>query len=292
MIAALITATSSAALADGTLTAAPPPDAKELVSAPTAVANVPVIATPTDSTSATVSAGGQLSTGNSRLAAATANGKFDMRRGSDGFGASLLGNYGQGALPGQEIVETTANLQGRVRYDRYVIEQMSLFGIATGRYDKFQGLDFRLNLDPGVKYLFVNSGPTALWGELGYDFQYDIRNDSALVQTDAMGMPLPSLDKTATDHSGRAFVGFTHAFNKEVTFSTGIEYLQSLVDSTRYRLNYDGVFAANIGAGLALGVGISARYDHAPLPGKQDLDTATTLSLIYAFSAPPPAATP
>ena len=40
--------------------------------------------------------------------------------------------------------------------------------------------DFRLNIDPGVKYLFVNTTPTQFWGELGYDFQYDIRRDDAI----------------------------------------------------------------------------------------------------------------
>ena len=94
------------------------------------------------------------------------------------------------------------------------------------------------------------------------------------------------------DHSGRLFAGFKHAFNKEVTLSTGVEYLQSFIDSTRYRVNYDALFAANIGGGLALVVGFSARYDHAPLPGKQNTDTATTFSLIYSYSDVPEATSP
>jgi putative salt-induced outer membrane protein len=197
-------------------------------------------------------------------------------------------------------VETTAqNLQARLRYDRYLLESLSLFLIGTGRHDRFQGLDFRLNVDPGVKYLFVKTDLTSFWGELGYDFQYDVRRDDALPQVDAMGNPLPSLDKTATDHSARLFIGFKHAFNKEVTFGTGVEYLQSFLKEERARINYDALFAANVGGGLALGLGFSARYDHAPLPGKKTLDTATTMSLIYSFSdvpesppAPPPPAPP
>ena len=59
---------------------------------------------------------------------------------------------------------------------------MSLFLITTGRNDRFQGLEFRLNVDPGAKYLFVNTDPTTFWGEVGYDFQYDIRNSDALAQ--------------------------------------------------------------------------------------------------------------
>jgi hypothetical protein len=147
-----------------------------------------------------------------------------------------------------------------------------------------------------------------LWGEAGYDFEYDDRLNSALYQKDAMGNTLVDangnpvlLDKTATNESTRLFVGFKHAFNKEVNFTTGFEYLQSLITYNSfkydYRFNYDALFAANIGSGLSIGVGFNARYDRAPLPGKVDLDTSTTVNLIYALStaakAPgPPAAPP
>lgn len=44
------------------------------------------------------------------------------------------------------------------------------------------------------------------------------------------------------------------------------------------------MFAAKVGGGLSVGLGFSARYDADPLPGKEKLDTATTLNLIYALS--------
>jgi len=288
-------------------TGAPPPEAKALVEVPKASSDVPTVDKPVDGTTVTASAGGQFVTGNSRLLAGTANGILDSRFGDNGFGASLLGNYGQGAPPGADIVATTENLQGRLRYDRYVAERASAFLIATGRFDRFQGLDFRLNLDPGVKYLFVKAQSEALWAELGYDFQYDIRRDDSRVELDANDQPIVGangqhllLDKTATDHSVRAFFGLRHAFNEEVNLSSGVEYLQSVVDSTRYRINFDALFAAKVGGGLAIGLGFTARYDHAPLPGKDMLDTTSTLSLIYSHtdapaappSAPPSAAAP
>jgi putative salt-induced outer membrane protein len=243
--------------------------------------------------SVTFSAGGQLVTGNSRLLALTGNGVFTGRWGNDGFGASVLGNYGQGAAPGSEVVETAENIQGRLRYDRYVLDHMSVFLIGTGRHDRFQGLDFRLNIDPGVKYLFVDEKTTSFWAELGYDFQYDVRRDDALAVFNAMMVQTGTLPKTAIDHSSRAFVGYRHAFNEQVTFSTGLEYLQSFLSDTNYdyRLNFDALLAAKIGAGLSIGAGVSVRYDHNPLPGKEDTDTTSTMSIIYGFSdlpAPPP----
>ncbi len=294
LAAALVVSSALAQSAPPEPTGAPPPEAKALVEAPKAPAEAPALAKPVDGTSATVSAGGQFATGNSRTMAATANGVFETRFNGNGIGASVLGNYGQGAPPGKPVVVTSENLQGRLRYDRYLADRASVFAIATGRHDRFQGLGFRLNLDPGVKYLFLEEQADALWAEAGYDFQYDIRRDEARVQTDASGATVVDasgnpilLDKTATDHSGRLFAGMRHGFNEAVTLSVGLEYLQSVVESTRYRVNFDALFAAKVGGGLALGLGFGLRYDHAPLPGILELDTQSTLSLIYAYSDAP-----
>jgi putative salt-induced outer membrane protein len=278
---------------------APPPEAQALVAAPAPAAAPPSAEDRLDGTTATLSAGGMLTTGNSRQLAATSNGAIETRFDANGIGFSLLANYARGGAQGEPVEVTAENVQGRLRYDRYLVERLSLFLINTARRDRFQGLNLRYNLDPGVKYLMVQEPATALWGELGYDFQYDIRRDDARIVLDADGNPVlgsggePALlDKTEVDHSLRAFIGFNHAFNDAVTLATGVEYLQSFVESERSRLNFDALFAAQVGGGLALGLGFGARWDHQPLPGKEELDTTTTVSLIYAFSsvATPPAA--
>jgi hypothetical protein len=99
-----------------------------------------------------------------------------------------------------------------------------------------------------------------------------------------MDMIVGRLPKHETDHSARVFVGFRQSFNEATALSTGVEYLQSFVDSTRYRVNYDILFTAKFWDNLALGVGFNARYDHDPLPGKEQLDTSSTLSLVYSYS--------
>lgn len=263
----------------------PPPDIDKAAAGPDAPREAPKIEKAPEGVTASVSAGGLTTTGNSRLFALTANGAVDSRFGDDGFGASLLGNYGRSAAPGGPMETTVENLQGRVRYDRFLLDDASVFMIATGRYDKLQGIAFRLNLDPGFKYLFVNRASTALWGELGYDFQYDVRTEEARTVTNEAGELVETLDKTATDHSVRAFLGFRHAFNEAVALSTGIEYLQSFIASERYRANYEALFTARIIGALALGAGFTARFDNAPLPDKSKLDTTTTLSLVYSYSS-------
>ena len=263
---------------------APPPEAAKAVAGPGPAPEAPKIAASPDGTNAAVSAGGLSSSGNSRLVAFTGSGNVDWRGGANGFGGSLVGNYGRSAPPGGDMQTTTENAQGRVRYDRYLLDEASLFLLVTGRHDKFQGLAFRLNLDPGFKYLFVNRPKTALWAEAGYDFQYDTRMESAREIKDDMGMVIDTLPKHETDHSARLYLGFRHNFNEATAVSNGIEYLQSFVHQDQYRFNYDVLFTAKVWGNLALGAGFNARYDNSPLPEKEKLDTTSTLSLVYSFS--------
>jgi hypothetical protein len=217
-------------------------------------------------------------------------------------------------------VETVGNFQGKLRYDRYIAAPAALFLIATGRNDRFQGLEFRLNVDPGFKYVFAKDEARAVWIEAGYDFQFDDRRADSLAVSAGTGpagamRPVPStgctptdsmyaldgniapcaqetLSKTQTYHSARLFAGFRNAFNKDVTLSAGVEYLQSLgsVDAGPSgnvydsRLNIDALFAAKVSGGLSVGFGIHAAYDQYPLPGKQQLETASTVTLIYSYS--------
>jgi len=284
-----------------------------------------------DSTAVAVNAGAQFVTGNSRLIAVTGGGKIELRRGDNGFGAALVGNYAEAytapVAPATNgtWADTVRNVQGKLRYDRFFGPNFSLFLQVTGTHDAFQATAFRLNVDPGVKYLFVNKEKTKFWGEIGYDFEFDdnYTDNQGYEQAGAGGKVLdtstvtpPTLPnrpfviiQTNTMHSARAYLGFRHAFNKEVAISAGLEYLQGFggsgdglpnlpagetdltvsrvkLDLIRSRLNFDALFTANLGHGLALGAGFTAKYNSNPLPGKESLDTTTTLTLIFTYQAP------
>jgi hypothetical protein len=277
-----------------------------------------------DSTAVAVNAGAQFVTGNSRLVAITGGGKIELRRGENGFGAALIGNYAEAytapVAPATNgtWTDTVRNLQGKLRYDRFFGPNFSIFLQATGTHDAFQATTFRLNIDPGVKYLFVNKDKTKFWGELGYDFEFDdnYTDSQGFEQAGAGGRVVDTVSglpfviiETNTMHSARAYLGFRHAFNKEVAISAGLEYLQGFggsgdglpnlppgetdltvervkLDLVRSRLNFDALFTANLGHGLALGAGFTAKYNSAPLPGKENLDTTTTLTLIFTYATP------
>src|SRR5262249_12006689 len=130
-----------------------------------------------DATELSIGAGGMGSSGNSRIISYTASGQLRLRRFDDQFTAALAGNYSRTALPGQALQTTVENVQAKTRYDRFFLTDWTVFLGAQARNDRFQGLDLRLQLDPGVGYYFVNDPKQLLWVEVGYDFLHDIRRD-------------------------------------------------------------------------------------------------------------------
>lgn len=232
-----------------------------------------------DTTELQISAGGLAAAGNSRSMAATSSGKFRWRRGSDLIGAAIAANYAQSSPAKGEAMRTTVeNLQGKIRYDRFLAGSFAVFMGASARRDRFQGLNLRLNFDPGVEYFFIDQEKQQLWGELGYDLQYDVRRREALDAAAASGT---SLDKTETRHSGRLFAGYSSSLSDTVKVSTGLEYLQALANTTNYRLNWDGSVNSSVGKGFSIATAVSVRYDHNPLPNIDKTDITTSLSLVY-----------
>ncbi len=235
-----------------------------------------------DATELQLSAGGLASAGNSRSIAATSAGKFRVRREANQVGAAVAANFARSAAKKDDALQTTVeNFQGKLRYDRFLAGSFAVFGAASARHDKFQGLDLRLNLDPGVEYYIVDEGKEQLWTELGYDYQYDVRTDDEIATAAAVPGAGTVLAKHETRHSARAFAGYTNSVNKAVTIATGLEYLQGLDHSTNYRLNWDGSVGSSVGKGFSIATTVTVRYDHNPLPEVEKTDVITSLSLVY-----------
>lgn len=245
-----------------------------------------------DVTDLTVSAGGILSTGNARSAAATGALNFRLRRDRHEFTTIFAGNYGAAGLDDREGFETTvANVQGRMRYDVFFAERWSAFLMFTGRNDRFQGLDMRLNIDPGVAFHILTKKNHRLWVEAGYDFQYDIRRYDAIIERDDEGNPVLDMngntkqvsDKTSTVHAARLFAGYSNHLSEQVSFDTGVEYLQSLLDGKTFRINWDNAVTAQLVQNLSLSATFTLRYENSPLPDVKKLDTISAMNLVYRF---------
>jgi putative salt-induced outer membrane protein YdiY len=217
--------------------------------------------------------------GNARSLGLTTSGKFRLRRGANEVGATVVGNYGRAAAGPDQPVETTVeNLQGKVRYDRYISGPFAAFLGLSGLHDRFLGLDLRTNLDPGVAYYVLDEKLHRLWPELGYDLQHDIRRDETLELAAAQGQ---DLDKTETTHNLRAFLGYDNDLAQGISFDTGVELLKSLTAEEAWRLNWDVAFNAAVAGNLSLAVTLNFKYDNDPLPGVLDTDLTSALSLVY-----------
>ncbi len=229
-----------------------------------------------DATELRVSAGGLFASGNSRLLSVTSASTFRLRRAANQAGASAAANFARAAAAADEPMETTVeNVQGKARYDRFFAGEFAAFLAVSARRDRFQGLDLRLNVDPGLAYYFVDDAKHQLWSELGYDLQYDVRRRQSIAGT--------ALGRTETRHSARAFAGYDNKLNASVSFVTGVEYLQSVMASEDWRLNVDAGLTSAIAGRFSATTAFGLRYDHHPLPGIEKLDTLTSFSLVYTL---------
>lgn len=249
---------------------------------------VPDQAKQNDATEAKVLAGGMTASGNSRSIAATGSLQSRIRRGSDQGTAAAAVNYGRSPSDptdrDSKMVTSVENYQAKLRYDRFLTERFTVFGALSLRRDRFQELNLRLNLDPGVGYYFVSEPKQQLWGELGYDFQFDVRTQKAIDASEAANAADSSvevLDKTDVRHSARLFVGYANNITDNFGGQTGSEYLQGIPDTEYWRLNWDIGVNSKISGNFSLAVTFSLKYDHHPLPNVAKVDTAAAVSLVY-----------
>ncbi len=282
-VAALLVPSTALAepLPEGTLEAKPATEGKTELAADKFEAAKRAPDEKNDAATAEASAGGLITSGNSKQLAVTSSGKLRLRRKKHQFSSAVAANFARSAPDADSETQTNVeNLQGRVRYDYFFIEHWAAFLGVTARRDRFQGLDLRLNADPGVAYYFIDEEKHSLWLEAGYDLQYDIRRDENIAAASAKG---DQIDKTEVRHSGRGFVGYDNQVNERVHFSTGVEYIQSVQNLDTWRLNWDGAVTSNVVGRLSTAVVVQVKYDNDPLPEIKKTDVMTSFNLVYTL---------
>lgn len=282
----LAQAEDAAPLAKGlTATKSPKPLTTEVTTSTYEAPPKPADEEVNDTTAAKIAGGALLASGNSRSMAATTSGTFRLRRGDNQLSIAAAANYATARPAGETAMQKTVeNYQGKTRYDRFLVEHVAVFGAVSLRRDRFQGLDLRLNLDPGFAYYFIDTKPTQLWSEFGYDYQYDKRAQAALDAANAsIANPGDRLSRTQGRHSGRLFVGYNGSLNDSVGLTMGVEYLQALAATENWRLIGDAGINATLAGKLSISTTLTVRYDHNPLPGIETLDTMEAVSLVYTL---------
>lgn len=253
-----------------------------------ATSSLPSEEDPTHIDDVNIGLGGLFSAGNARTIAVTSLVRARFRREAHQVSGAAVANFARAGKKGEPVETTVENFQGLLRYDYFLSETVSLFFQSTGRRDRFQGLDLRLNVDPGVAYYIFHTKTHRLQAEIGYDLQHDIRRDASLVQSAPEGSPPgtpppPPLPKTQTLHNARLFVGYENKLRKEVSLIVSAEYLQNFGDLETYRFIADIGLQSNVAERLALATTYTARYENKPLPNVADLDSIASVNLVYSF---------
>lgn len=240
-------------------------------------------------TEASVSLGGLFASGNARQLALTSAGKLRVRRYESQISAAAAWNFARAAKKGETAAETTVeNYQALGRYDLFLSARVSLFLQSSIRRDRFQGLDLRLNVDPGVAYHFLQTKNQRLALEVGYDLQHDIRRDASRVVVVPPTPPATeptvfTADKTRTLHDLRAFFGYENKLYSEVSFIASLEYIQNFQDSQLYRLVFDTGLKSTIRTKLAVAATYTMRFENRPLPGVERADSLASIALVYTL---------
>lgn len=242
---------------------------------------------PEDATELSVAAGALMAGGNSRSAAGTGVLRFQWRRAENQVTGAAAANYAQSAVRNEQMETTVENYQGNLRYDYFLSPNTSVFFSTTARRDRFQGLDLRLNLGPGVAFYVVRNQESRLWAEIGYDFQHDLRTRKTLDDAAAEGIVV---ERDEQRHNARLFAGYEHRFHDKLRFDSGIEYIRQLFvpadlqpARTNWRLNYTSALSTELVRRLSFATAVTAMYDNNPLPNVARLDVMTSFNLVYSL---------
>lgn len=229
-----------------------------------------------DETMLNLSAGGTMSTGNTRSWQINTGGDFRLVRGVHAVSAMYNFIYGRADLPDDNVDRyqaTARNFNGRLRYDHYLTPMDALFVAVVYRWDTFAGLDTRVQTQAGYMRNFILEEAMRVWGELGYDVTYDNYTDEVLRN-------VPTAYEEEVVHSARGFVGYDNHIHETLTFITGLEALVNVQLPKDTRINWDSALRSKLNGYLQVEMKFSLKYDHVPVPGTKNLDTLTQLNLI------------
>ena len=250
-----------------------------------------------------IMAGGLLAAGNAQTLAYTAAGNFQLRRemnqlrlmASANFAKSSGARLDDGTLPPMQ--DTLENYQGLLRYDRFFSEVVSGFIQVSALNDPFQGLDLRLNVDPGIAIYIIDEQQEQLSLDVGYDLQYE--NWTTAVSDDG--------EDDETMHSLRLAVRYANNLNDAVSFTSGVEYLQALSPYEReyreptnldtedqqfgdqvFRVNWsvgaNAKIAAKISDKFSVATALDIRHDNSPVELNYAMtDILTSVNLVYSM---------
>lgn len=233
-----------------------------------------------DATEFDIQGGALVTGGNSQSTALTGGMRFLLRRGRHEGNFHGATNYARSKPADTDSVETTTeNFQGRIRYDYFFLRKLSGFIATQARRDRFQGIDLRMGVDPGLSYWFFRREHLNLWLEGGYDFQYQIATEDAVQTSITEG---DEIDRYQVVNNLRFFFGYEQKLDDRLTLRTGLEAYKALTDND-VRINFEAELRMQLVSALSLAIGSKTMYNNVPLPGSEPLDVFNSATFVYTF---------
>jgi len=217
-----------------------------------------------------VSAGFNLTSGNSETTLLDLGASTDYRAPGREIAATVSYAYGESGSPNDDVrrldEKTTDNAVARFQYNRLFDELRYAYGKAEARYDDIADIDYRATGGAGLGAYLLKSGTTRLAVELGLGYLAEKVGGV----TDAA----PVLQATQR---------FEHRLSETAKLFEELAYQPHLDAFSQYLLNVEVGADAALNHHLVLRVKATDRYDNDPAPGKKHNALALTAALVYSF---------
>jgi putative salt-induced outer membrane protein YdiY len=231
-------------------------------------ASIALAVSPVEETKANAGVSAVINSGNSESQTVGGNGVVSYRKDADKVEWSGNGAFGRAKDPktGTKSVNTK-NWKSLLRYDRYITDRMSLFGLGHIGADTPSGFDLRVGGAAGFAHEIWKTEPDFFKYEIGFDF------------TKEYFSPIGS----ANVYSGRLFLQYKHKFSNWATFGQDVEALFNLKHGRDVRINSLTSLTMKMTEMVALQAGYAVRFDNVPVAGKKKTDTTTQVGIVVNF---------
>jgi hypothetical protein len=276
----------------------------------------------THATELELSAGGLFNSGNARSLAMTAGGRFRIRRKIHEFSAGLAGNYGRASCRNGRHHGLARHRQQRpgppaLRLLLPPADQRSS-GWRPCASTPSSASSARVRVDPGLAFYILQQAKHRLWGEVGYDFQYDSRRvhdekqdceSPAARHRGCFELRVPNVPQGMGARCRRPHasgplaaplrrlrqpaLGRRHLHHRPRVHPAALAAEEQRRRPAQARragrrphplwVNWDAASPSQVMKALSFSTTFTLRYDNAPLPGIRRLDTITAVSLTYRF---------
>ncbi len=189
---------------------------------------------------------------------------FAIKRKPDPWGWEATATY----LKSEQDGDTTAERYGgALRGDRKLSERWALFAAVNAEHDAFAGYDLRGVLEIGASYAALR-GPVH---ELSLDAGLSWTTEDRIASEDQ-------------DYMGGVF-GLKYGWHprKGTVVGQKLVWYPNFDQTSDWRLTSETSLQAALSERLALKFGYQVRYDNEPVPGFDETDTTTTVSIVVGF---------